>query len=238
MPGWNVSRDGWTGILRYTYGRCFCIFEILPTQNANIQNISKKKCMLTGNFVNKKKWGAPIILLWHSRSAENLPVQSSNSGTTFELQLKCYYIFIFSLHLSRPDSPKQPTITQATEPVDHAEGPVWDYRTQLLYFVDIHSGKIFAYKNGSDGIKSIKLGGEVSIVIPTKTDPSLFIVAQNRSVTAVKWDGEGSDLRAEDIKVLTTVAKDFPTSRFNDGKADKKGNLWMGKKIRCNRNSN
>lgn len=115
--------------------------------------------------------------------------------------------------------------------MDHGEGPVWDHRTNLLYFVDIHSGKLLSYNNATNGVNSIKFEAEVSLVIPSKSDPEILIVGQNRSVAAVRWNGAKS-LDADhtpDFKVLTTVSENFPRSRFNDGKADKKGNLWLGK---------
>ena len=47
----------------------------------------------------------------------------------------------------------------------------------------------------------------------------------NRSVAAVEWDGVSEP---SETRILTTLAPDFPTSRVNDGKADKEGNLWIG----------
>lgn len=119
-----------------------------------------------------------------------------------------------------------PAIYQITEPVDHSEEPTWDGRTNRLYYVDIHSGRIFAYHYDTEKLTSAQLSGEVTPVIPSTTDPNIFLVGVNRSVVLVEWDG-GPRILSQ--KILATVSQDFPQSRFNDGKADSKGRLWWGK---------
>lgn len=112
-----------------------------------------------------------------------------------------------------------------TAPVDHAEGPVWDIRKNILYYVDIHSGKILSYNYYTHELNSVTFHGDVAIIVPSKFNPDVLIVANNRSVLAVKWNGQ---TEVESVKLLTTVANNFPTSRFNDGKADNHGRLWFG----------
>lgn len=114
---------------------------------------------------------------------------------------------------------------QVTEPVDHGEGPTWSEQHQLLYFVDLHAGRIITYDPFLDKTKFLQLKGDVTIVIPTKSDPNSFIVANNRSIIHIELDDDGI-LKNE--TVLVTVADDKPDSRFNDGKADSNGRLWVG----------
>lgn len=45
-------------------------------------------------------------------------------------------------------------------------------------------------------------------------------------MVAVEWDG-GKNLG--DQEVLSSVSEQFTNSRFNDGKADIKGRVWLGK---------
>lgn len=118
-----------------------------------------------------------------------------------------------------------PALYQVTTPVDHAEGPVWDARKNVLYYVDIHSGLVLCYNYLTTELTSIKFDGDVATVAPSKANPDVLIVANNRSVLGVKWDGKNS---VQGVKLLTTVAHEFPTSRFNDGKPDSKGRLWFG----------
>ncbi|KAJ8918799.1 hypothetical protein NQ315_011083 [Exocentrus adspersus] len=117
-----------------------------------------------------------------------------------------------------------PALHQITDPIDHAECPVWDPRTGLLYFVDIHSGKIFSYDYTTKDIHSIKLNGEVAPVLPSK-DPNKLIVGLNMSVTEVEWDGKDGN---PSQKILTSIKTDQPGSRMNDGKVDEKGRVWIG----------
>lgn len=102
---------------------------------------------------------------------------------------------------------------------------MWSERNDLLYFVDLHAGKILTYNPNTERNNVIQLNGDVSIIIPTKNDPNLFIAAINRSIVAIQLNQEGE---LEKQVVLSTVANDKPTSRFNDGKADSKGRLWFG----------
>lgn len=108
--------------------------------------------------------------------------------------------------------------------MDHSECPTWDTRNNLLYFVNIHAGEIYRYHYETEEIEKIKLDGEIAPVIPSKTDPNLLIAGLNRSIVAVEWNSTASS----PTKILTTVSNQFPTSRFNDGKADKQGRLWIG----------
>ncbi|XP_060527727.1 regucalcin-like isoform X2 [Cylas formicarius] len=118
-----------------------------------------------------------------------------------------------------------PGVYQLTPPVDHAEGPAWDGRKNVLYYVDIHSGRVLSYNFFTRSVSSITLNGQVSPVIPSKNNENLLIVGVNRTLVALEWDGE-KELGNQ--RVLTTVSQQFPTSRFNDGKADKMGRLWIG----------
>lgn len=114
---------------------------------------------------------------------------------------------------------------QVTYPVEHGEGPHWSERHNSLYFVDLHAGKILNYNPSTDKTTTLQLNGDVSIVIPTKNYPNLFVAAVNRSLVTLQLNNEGA---LEKQIVLTTVANDKPTSRFNDGKADSNGRLWFG----------
>ncbi|KAF5275084.1 hypothetical protein FQA39_LY07021 [Lamprigera yunnana] len=118
-----------------------------------------------------------------------------------------------------------PAVYQVTEPVDHGEGPTWDDRTNLLYFVNIYEGKILSYDYTTKELNAAQLHGNTTPIIPSKTDPYLFVVGIERSIYALEWDGKNP---IQNKQILTTVSQQFPNSRFNDGKADKNGRLWFG----------
>ncbi|KAF2902966.1 hypothetical protein ILUMI_03214 [Ignelater luminosus] len=142
----------------------------------------------------------------------------NNLPLTFSFFVICLLNHSMSNHFG-------PAVYQLTDPVDHGEGPTWDSRTGLLYFVDIFDGRVLSYDPETSCINAITFNGAVTPVIPSQSDPHLLIVGVNRSVYAVEWNGKG---KIGATKLLTTVSQQFPTSRFNDGKADKEGRLWFG----------
>ncbi|KAF7286553.1 hypothetical protein GWI33_004952 [Rhynchophorus ferrugineus] len=117
-----------------------------------------------------------------------------------------------------------PTIQLITYPIDHAEGPSWDGRKNILYYVDIHTGRVFSWNYDTEEINYITLDGTVTPAVQAE-NPDIILVGLNRSVVAVEWDGTNAIGNQE---ILATVAEQFNTSRFNDGKADKEGRLWWG----------
>ncbi|KAK5647803.1 hypothetical protein RI129_002695 [Pyrocoelia pectoralis] len=118
-----------------------------------------------------------------------------------------------------------PAVHQLTESIDHGEGPVWDHRTGLLYFVDVFEGRILSYDYITNELYAAHLHGNTTPIIPSVKDFHLFIIGIERSLYAIKWDGKG---HIEAKKNLTTVSQQFPTSRINDGKADPMGRIWFG----------
>ncbi|XP_017775285.1 PREDICTED: putative sugar lactone lactonase YvrE [Nicrophorus vespilloides] len=120
---------------------------------------------------------------------------------------------------------KNPAVIQLTEPLEHGEGPTWDPRTGLLYFVDIKEGRVYSYNPETEESYYVHLDGTVSPLVQCEGDPHRFVVGVNRSVISMEWDGK-HQIKCK--KLLTTVAEDIPSSRFNDGKADSRGRLWFG----------
>ncbi|XP_018335856.1 regucalcin-like [Agrilus planipennis] len=116
-------------------------------------------------------------------------------------------------------------VTTVTDPLEHSECPMWDNLTNRLYFVDIHKGGIYYFSPDNKKTNHINLVGTVAPVLPTTSSTKKFIVGLNRTVSAVEWDGESNTY---DLEVLTTVARDYPMSRTNDGKADLNGRLYIG----------
>ncbi|CAH1102762.1 unnamed protein product [Psylliodes chrysocephalus] len=118
-----------------------------------------------------------------------------------------------------------PSVSQVTKPIGLAEGPHWDGRKNILYFVSILDGEVYAYHYHSDILTKITLNGQVTPVVPSRKNPNLLLVGVDRSIVAVEWDGKN---KQGNQAVVTTVNKQIADSRFNDGKADKQGRLWWG----------
>lgn len=53
----------------------------------------------------------------------------------------------------------------------------------------------------------------------------MVISGLNRSLTEIDWDGK---CYLKHRRTLTTVQRQCPTNRFNDGKTDVKNRVWMG----------
>ncbi|REG92090.1 SMP-30/gluconolactonase/LRE family protein [Algoriphagus antarcticus] len=99
------------------------------------------------------------------------------------------------------------------------ESPYWSVERQSFFWVDIENGKLFEHQldSGKTTIKSfphrltLVLGGE----------GGELILALDRKIASF-------DLSTEKLAWLTEVESDLPLNRFNDGKCDAKGRLWIG----------
>uniref|UniRef100_A0AAR5QI87 Regucalcin n=1 Tax=Dendroctonus ponderosae TaxID=77166 RepID=A0AAR5QI87_DENPD len=140
----------------------------------------------------------------------------------FQILVVCSLTWLSSTKCADFD---HPAIYQLTEPVDHAEEPTWDERKNMLYYVDMIAGGIYSYNYETSEVNSIHLDGAVAPVIPSEHDENLLIVGLNQAVLALEWDGTNQIGRQ---KVLANISQEFPTSRVNEGKADKEGRLWIG----------
>lgn len=54
-----------------------------------------------------------------------------------------------------------------------------------------------------------------------------FIIGKGRELAMLKWTGQNTTSPL--IQTFTSVDQDKPGNRFNDGKADAIGRLWIGK---------
>jgi len=116
--------------------------------------------------------------------------------------------------------------SNGTEPVENTpvatlgEGAIWHPEKEALMWVDITKGRVFMYKPGEGMLKNIKLESMVGTVVPAAKD-YLAVAAQETGITGIKEDGT--------IEMLTGFPKDAePNVRFNDGKCDPEGRLWVG----------
>ena len=94
------------------------------------------------------------------------------------------------------------------------EGPVWDSKTQTLYWLDIFDKKIYA---GSDLL--IELDELVGCMAPRQNGGLIF--TQRSSF----WTFEADPVRTTLISSLTGEPAD---NRFNDGKCDPRGRFIAG----------
>jgi sugar lactone lactonase YvrE len=70
----------------------------------------------------------------------------------------------------------------------------------------------------------------VSFVIPLEGTTDKFVIAVERNVAILTWDGDSSS--PTDLKYVSVVdnEKEVQGNKLNDGKADSTGWLWTGMK--------
>lgn len=99
------------------------------------------------------------------------------------------------------------------------EGPIWDARRQVLYWVDISGAKVHAYDPAKVEDRAFDVGQPVGTVVPRRSGG--VMVALRDGFAALDTE----------TGALTTIADPeahLPENRFNDGKCDPAGRFWAG----------
>jgi sugar lactone lactonase YvrE len=105
---------------------------------------------------------------------------------------------------------------------DLGEGPHWDNKIQSLYYVDAFVGDVCRLDVKSGESEKFNLRDLVTIVIPFKTDNNLLLVSLRNKCIKL-------DFNTKQYEVIASVAPELKgKERFNDGKCDAMGRLWIG----------
>ncbi len=99
------------------------------------------------------------------------------------------------------------------------EGPTWSPRDGALYWVDILAPSIHCFDAARAIDTEIKLGTMVSVAIPKATG-GLLVATPGGLMT---FDDSTKSLTA-----MCHPESDRPGNRYNDGKCDRMGRLWVG----------
>lgn len=99
------------------------------------------------------------------------------------------------------------------------EGPSWDDKNQLLYWVDILSKKVCIYNPKTEENREIHLEQMASAVVPRESG-GLVLGMENGFYFL--------DINTEELTPITDPESHLPLNRFNDGKCDPKGRFWAG----------
>jgi sugar lactone lactonase YvrE len=94
------------------------------------------------------------------------------------------------------------------------EGPVWDSRTNTLYWLDILSKRVYG---NSDVL--VEFDDFIGCLAPRKSGG--FILTKRLSF----WTFESDSVKPG---LITSLAGEPPTDRFNDGKCDPRGRFLVG----------
>ncbi|NND63545.1 MAG: SMP-30/gluconolactonase/LRE family protein [Flavobacteriaceae bacterium] len=99
------------------------------------------------------------------------------------------------------------------------EGAFWNHQTNEFYWVDILGKKLHIYNPETKTNYSFSTPSRIGTVVP-KNDFSA-VVALDDGIYLI-------NTKTGSLEVLSEVEKDLTLNRFNDGKSDPKGNLWVG----------
>jgi len=99
------------------------------------------------------------------------------------------------------------------------EGPSWDDRNMVLYWVDILRGLVHFYEPLESRDTTVSVGKYVSSVVP-KRSGGVAITLQHGFCTLNPKNGKAS--------TVAEVEKHMAGNRLNDGKSDPAGRFWAG----------
>lgn len=102
------------------------------------------------------------------------------------------------------------------------EGALWDHQYQRLYWIDIEGKTLYLYYPDKQLNKAYPLPQRIGTVVPVSESTALVALEDG----IYELDLENSE--------LTKVAEPEPgitTNRFNDGKCDPAGRLWVGSMV-------
>jgi sugar lactone lactonase YvrE len=100
------------------------------------------------------------------------------------------------------------------------ESPVWHPLEKVLYWIDITGGKLHRYNPEDEKCKTFDMGCMIGSVVPAHNKYSL-IVAFEKGIYGYTLNGKLEKLSEYPVQ-------EMENNRFNDGKCDPAGRLWIG----------
>ena len=104
----------------------------------------------------------------------------------------------------------------------HGEGVLWSAEHQLLYWTDIHGGRIWTYDPRSRGSRFYDVPGRIGCFAPRAGRPWTQLVAAFTNGFAFL------DLERGTRDDIAPFEPDQPTTRLNDGRTDRQGRFIAG----------
>ena len=99
------------------------------------------------------------------------------------------------------------------------EGAIWNYKTNTFWWVDIEGRKLNIYDPELKQNTQINVQERIGTVVPAKMGGA--IIALENGIFHL-------DLETESMKLICNPLEKLDTIRFNDGKCDPAGRLWVG----------
>lgn len=104
-------------------------------------------------------------------------------------------------------------------PARLGEGAFWNHQTGELYWVDIEGKQLHIYNPATKTDRFFPTPTRVSTVVPV--DEQKAVIALEDGIYLI-------DTRSGAISPFCPLEADLPGNRFNDGKCDPAGRLWVG----------
>ena len=99
------------------------------------------------------------------------------------------------------------------------EGAFWNHKTQELYWVDIEDQLLNIYNPQTKKNRSLPTPSKIGTVVPRNT---------NETIVALQDGIYTMNLKSGDVVLLSDIESGLTENRFNDGKCDPSGRLWVG----------
>ncbi len=99
------------------------------------------------------------------------------------------------------------------------EGPVWDWKNKLLFWVDIEGGLLHCYNPIGQEHQKWTFGQMLGAVVPTENSTLLLALETGLALF---------EPNTETLTKLSVLVNDLPELRYNDGKVGPNGNFWIG----------
>ena len=107
--------------------------------------------------------------------------------------------------------------------VDHScvlgEGPVWDSKTNSIFWLDILNGQLHEFSTATNTFRSLEIGQMIGCIA----------IGSNGNFIAGLKNGIGFiDRHTAKVEMIAQPEQNLPGNRFNDGKCDPAGRFWAG----------
>ena len=99
------------------------------------------------------------------------------------------------------------------------EGPLWIAKLGCFFWVDIEKGNLHRYHLATEQLEIRHFPNRLAVVLEGQNGK--LILGLDRKLVRYDWE-------SEEIEEICEVEEDLPLNRFNDGKIDPLGRIWIG----------
>ena len=100
------------------------------------------------------------------------------------------------------------------------EGAFWDYKKKQFIWVDIEKKRLHIYNPLKKENRIINMPSKIGTIVPSEEENKVVVALENGIYVV--------NIETEEINLLSDVEALVTENRFNDGKCDPNGNLWVG----------